>query len=99
MPTYEYRCAKCGDFDFVQKISDEALKSCPSCGQPVHRILSAIPFHLKGGGWYKTEYGSASNGNGKSSGKATTCPMKEKGSGESETEAPCAKCPNAKVED
>jgi putative FmdB family regulatory protein len=68
MPTYEYRCKKCGDFEVVQKISDASLKACPTCGEPIIKLLSAAPFHLKGSGWYKTDYAngrsSGSNGSG-----------------------------------
>lgn len=60
MPTYEYECQKCGVFEVVQKISEDALKECPTCQQKVVRLLSAAPFHLKGAGWYKTDYSSSS---------------------------------------
>ncbi|MBL7661295.1 zinc ribbon domain-containing protein [bacterium] len=66
MPTYEYRCDKCGEFEFVQKISEDALKTCPTCGAKVERLLSGGAFHLKGSGWYKTDYsGSSSSGSTK----------------------------------
>ena len=60
MPTYEYQCPTCGVFDYVQKISENALEKCPTCGAGVERLLSAAPFHLKGSGWYKTDYASGS---------------------------------------
>ena len=61
MPTYEYRCKKCGDFEIVQKISEDALTECPTCSGKVQRLLSAAPFHLKGSGWYKTDYAGSSS--------------------------------------
>ena len=67
MPTYEYLCEKCGNFDFVQKITEDAMKTCPTCGSPVKRLISAAAFHLKGTGWYKTDYGSSSGRGGSSS--------------------------------
>ncbi|MCC6219880.1 MAG: zinc ribbon domain-containing protein [Deltaproteobacteria bacterium] len=63
MPTYEYRCPNCGDFELVQKITDEALRTCPTCGKAVSRLVSAAAFHLKGSGWYKTDYASSSASN------------------------------------
>lgn len=61
MPTYEYQCEKCGLFETVQKITENALERCPSCNGKVKRLLSAAPFHLKGSGWYKTDYSSSSS--------------------------------------
>lgn len=57
MPTYEYRCAKCGDFEIQQSISDPALKRCPTCKSKVEKLISATAFQLKGGGWYSDSYG------------------------------------------
>jgi putative FmdB family regulatory protein len=32
MPTYEYRCKKCGEhLEVVQSFSDAPLKVCPNC--------------------------------------------------------------------
>ena len=61
MPTYEYECPDCGSvFEQFQKITDPALTECPQCkGQHVRRLISATAFHLKGSGWYKTDYGSS----------------------------------------
>src|SRR5690554_4033981 len=60
MPIYEYRCGECGHaLDALQKISDEPLKDCPECEQPVlKRLMSAPSFRLKGGGWYETDFKS-----------------------------------------
>ncbi len=41
MPTYEYRCERCGlAFDRRQAITEAALDECPDCGGPVHRLVS-----------------------------------------------------------
>lgn len=62
MPTYEYRCGKCGNFECFQRITDAALTSCPHCGGgEVKRLLSLSSFQLKGSGWYKTDYASSSS--------------------------------------
>lgn len=58
MPIYEYQCRKCGrSFEIVQRISDPDLKSCKFCKGPVKRLMSVTSFHLKGSGWYVTDYG------------------------------------------
>lgn len=67
MPTYDYRCEKCGDFEISQKMSDAALTVCPTCGSAVQRLISAPAFHLKGSGWYKTDYASGSSSSASSS--------------------------------
>ena len=66
MPIYEYQCDTCGVFEVEQKMSDNALTQCPTCKEKgkkskVERIISASAFHLKGGGWYKSDYASSNN--------------------------------------
>jgi putative FmdB family regulatory protein len=56
MPTYEYRCAKCGIFEVSQRISDPPLKKCPTCKSKPERLISHSSFILKGSGWYATDY-------------------------------------------
>ncbi len=65
MPIYEYECSGCGDeHEVIQRMSDGALRKCPSCGAlRLRRKISRSAFHLKGDGWYVTDY--ASNGKGK----------------------------------
>jgi len=58
MPLYEYRCHKCGKvFETIQKFSDAPVTVHEECGGEVERLLSAPAFHLKGSGWYATDYG------------------------------------------
>lgn len=58
MPIYEYKCKKCGkEFEMFQGIADPAAKSCKFCRGPVHKLMSLSTFHLKGSGWYTTDYG------------------------------------------
>lgn len=40
MPTYEYRCPKCGIFDIVQSIHDNPLVNCPTCNSDISRIIT-----------------------------------------------------------
>jgi putative FmdB family regulatory protein len=58
MPIYEYLCGACGHvLDALQKVSDEPLVHCPTCGAPeLKRQLSAPRFRLKGSGWYETDF-------------------------------------------
>jgi putative FmdB family regulatory protein len=68
MPTYEYECLKCPRvFEVRQRITEPALETCDRCGGPIHRLLSAAPFILKGGGWYVTDYPSEARKKGTSS--------------------------------
>jgi putative FmdB family regulatory protein len=66
MPTYEYRCEHCGDFEESQRIVDPPLERCPTCRRKVRRLISSTSFQLKGTGWYVTDYArGASNGSAK----------------------------------
>ena len=76
MPIYEYKCSGCGkNFEVFQKISDEPLTECRFCKGPLSKLISNCAFHLKGDGWYVTDYkkpvdtvaGGGKNGNKQSS--------------------------------
>lgn len=56
MPIYEYACKKCGNFEVTQRITEDPLKKCPTCGTKVTKLISPSAFHLKGSGWYVTDY-------------------------------------------
>ncbi|VAW36981.1 hypothetical protein MNBD_DELTA02-495 [hydrothermal vent metagenome] len=59
MPIYEYKCNDCGlEFEVMQRFSDAPVKECEDCGGAVEKMISLSSFHLKGGGWYATEYGN-----------------------------------------
>ncbi len=63
MPTYEYRCAKCGhEFEQFQSMKDAPLKKCPKCAKAsLERLIGlggAVIF--KGSGFYETDYRSDS---------------------------------------
>jgi putative FmdB family regulatory protein len=62
MPTYQYRCTKCGiEFEEFQNITDEPLKHCPKCGGlPTRLISGGAGFLFKGSGFYITDYRSDS---------------------------------------
>jgi putative FmdB family regulatory protein len=68
VPTYEYECPKCPRvFEVKQRITEPKLEVCDRCGGPIHRLLSAAPFILKGGGWYVTDYPSEARKQGSKS--------------------------------
>ena len=75
MPLYEYECEAAGHrFEVIQKFSDAPIGKCRVCGSPVHKLQSAPAFHLKGTGWYATDYAKSgstpeSKGGGKDGGK------------------------------
>ena len=57
MPIYEYECSKCRQItEALQKFSDPPLKDCPLCSGRLKRLMSVNSFHLKGSGWYVTDY-------------------------------------------
>ena len=56
MPLYEYECANGHRFEVIVKFSDPPLETCPTCGAPVHKLMSSPAFQFKGTGWYITDY-------------------------------------------
>ena len=61
MPIYEYECEKCGRLhEILQKVSDNPLTKCPECSGMLHKRISQCTFHLKGTGWYVTDYANGS---------------------------------------
>lgn len=68
MPLYEYRCENCGArFEKIEKFSDPPVAICEKCGGHVERLISPPAIQFKGTGWYVTDYGGKSSGNGRSS--------------------------------
>lgn len=69
MPTYEYRCEKCGEqFEVFQSFSDRALRRHPDCGGPVEKVLHPRGIVFKGSGFYVTDSRSKSSGSSESGG-------------------------------
>jgi putative FmdB family regulatory protein len=63
MPIYEYECLKCHSVEEVlQKFSDKPLTKCKHCSGKLHKLISHNSFHLKGTGWYVTDYAGKSKG-------------------------------------
>lgn len=57
MPTYEYLCKNCETrFEAVQKMTEDPLTDCISCGGPVRRVLFPAGIIFKGSGFHVTDY-------------------------------------------
>jgi len=58
VPIYEYRCPNGHLFELFQPMGDPPPKKCEVCGEgPVERVLYPVAVHLKGSGFYSTDYG------------------------------------------
>jgi putative FmdB family regulatory protein len=65
MPIYEYECTQCGTVEeVIQKFSDKPLTKCKKCSGKLHKLVSHSSFHLKGTGWYATDYANTSSPGG-----------------------------------
>ncbi len=89
MPLYEYQCTQCGEIEeAIQKFSDAPLTTCRHCSGKLNKLISQSSFHLKGTGWYVTDYSkksaAASKGNDKAPKTATD---KNDSPGKSESKA------------
>jgi putative FmdB family regulatory protein len=70
MPIYEYECTACGKIEeVIQHFSDKTLKKCPHCSGRLQKLISQSTFHLKGSGWYVTDYANGANAKASSSEK------------------------------
>lgn len=66
MPIYEYECEECGQIEEAwQKFSDAPLTQCKQCAGSLHKLISQNAFHLKGSGWYVTDYNKKPAGDAK----------------------------------
>jgi putative FmdB family regulatory protein len=92
MPTYEYKCTNGHLFEVVQRMSDDTLTACQTCGATVQRVFHPIAVHFKGSGFYNTDYGTrrrsreaaeASDSNGSDGGSKTESTKAESTTAES----------------
>src|SRR5271154_3296930 len=73
MPTYVYRCAKCGEqIEAQQSFSDPPLTKHDKDGGKLTKVLSAAGIVLKGSGFYKTDNRSSSKGASKERSKESS---------------------------
>ncbi|MGB9773391.1 MAG: FmdB family zinc ribbon protein [Bacteroidota bacterium] len=74
MPMYQYRCKACGyEFEELQSISAEPLKTCPKCGKAkLYRVISGAGLIFRGSGFYITDYKNKGKSASTSETKKTT---------------------------
>lgn len=68
MPLYTYRCNACDyTFEVRQRMTDEPLTECPSCGKgEARRVINPVGVVFKGSGFYITDSRKGSSSNGSS---------------------------------
>ena len=90
MPIYEYECEKCGKIlEIMQKFSDAPLSEC-ECHGKLKKLISSSSFHLKGSGWYVTDYKGKNAGSqaaGKEGDKDSAPPKTESSKNTTESKA------------
>ncbi len=98
MPIYEYRCTACShELETIRKFSDAPLLNCPHCGRDaLAKKVSAAGFHLKGSGWYQTDFRNGSKPAAQadapaSDGKPADAAATTKSDPPAKSEAPAAK--------
>lgn len=105
MPTYTYKREDGTTFDLQQKISADALTTCPTTGQAVKRVITGGGGVVyKGEGWYVTDYknkdakpaGSSPSATDKSSSKETSESVGQASSGGATSGESSASDTNAK---
>jgi len=81
MPIYEYQCDHCGRVEeVIQRFTDKPLTKCGHCSGNLHKLISHSAFHLKGTGWYVTDYAGKTQNN-------TTDSSSDKSGGSNETKS------------
>jgi len=99
MPIYEYRCSACGfQKEFLRRISDAPLTDCPKCGKRgFKKLVSAAGFHLKGTGWYATDFKNSGTKPAAKTDKADTTKDKPAASQDKPAEKASKESPKAKT--
>jgi putative FmdB family regulatory protein len=81
MPLYEYQCTVCGETEeAIQKFSDPPLTTCRQCAGKLNKLISQSSFHLKGTGWYVTDYSKKSDASEEKTASETPASKSEKSS-------------------
>lgn len=83
MPTYEYRCAKCGEHvEVFQSFSEAPLTKHTGCGGKLAKVLSPAGIVLKGSGFYRND-----SRDGRSKKRSTTASSSSDSSSSSSSES------------
>ena len=86
MPIYEYECTKCHSIhEVIQKFSDKPLTKCKHCSGKLQKLISQNSFHLKGSGWYVTDYAQKPRSDSPSEKKKEDSPAAETKASSAET--------------
>ncbi|MQA81218.1 MAG: FmdB family transcriptional regulator [Streptosporangiales bacterium] len=76
MPTYAYTCADCAtQLEVVQRMTDDSLVRCPSCGADgLRKVFQPVGVVFKGSGFYRTDSRekAKTNGSSKTNGSDST---------------------------
>ncbi len=79
MPIYEYECTQCGRHEeVIQKFSDNPINECAHCSGKLQKLISQSTFHLKGSGWYVTDYADGGKKPSSASDKGDALPKESK---------------------
>lgn len=62
MPLYVYRRRDGTSFELEQRITADALVSCPTTAQSVERVMQPFTPRYKGAGFYSTDHPKATPG-------------------------------------
>ena len=93
MPTYEYRCTKCGEhIEVYQSFSEEPLKKHAGCGGKLNKVLGSVGIVFKGSGFYRTD-----NRSGPKTGSKE--PAKESSGGDSSSSSSSDSSPGSSKSD
>lgn len=85
MPTYTYRCTKCGsEFEVVQRMSDPPLKRCRHCRGVLRRTFHPVGIVLKGSGFHRTDYRTSKPSSDGEAEKKESSPGEKEGSSAAE---------------
>ncbi len=94
MPIYVYRCGACGyQKEFLKRLSDAPLTDCPECGKRAfNKRVTAAGFHLKGTGWYATDFKNSGAKPAAKKGKSESKQDKPADGSGTEPSKPAAEC-------
>ena len=76
-------------FEVMQRMTDDTLTECTTCGAPVQRVFHPVAVHFKGSGFYTTDYG-------KKKGKGATEGGSSESKGSSDSKSSDSKSDGAK---